>query len=291
LKPPASRGSIPSHMPVPDPAPRPPERSHLALAPLGLLIAVWSSMCGIGGGLFAVPLLHYLRGFPLKEAVATALGLVAATTGAATLTELLHERGALRLDLVAALVLGGWVGAPQGFRLARRIPRRWLALAFGLLLPGVGLRLLLESAPPVEAREALALGPAELLYCVATGTLAGALTPLLGVGGGLVAVPALHLGLGGLGYLGARAASLAMGFVAALRSLVLYRSSGLLHPRPALALALGALLGAVLGGRLVHHEAFTGAARGMMGLTLCALGLRFLWDGLRGPGGERGVQA
>ena len=40
------------------------------LSLFGALIAAWSSMCGIGGGLFAVPVLHFLERLPLKEAVA-----------------------------------------------------------------------------------------------------------------------------------------------------------------------------------------------------------------------------
>jgi hypothetical protein len=37
-------------------------------------------LCGIGGGVFAVPLLHYAYGMPLKIAIANSLVLVAAST-------------------------------------------------------------------------------------------------------------------------------------------------------------------------------------------------------------------
>jgi len=50
--------------------------SRAILVGLGLMVALLCSMCGIGGGVFAVPILHYLYGIPLKRAVATVLCLV-----------------------------------------------------------------------------------------------------------------------------------------------------------------------------------------------------------------------
>jgi uncharacterized membrane protein YfcA len=33
---------------------------------IGFVIATWGAMCGIGGGLFAVPVMHYLYRIKLK---------------------------------------------------------------------------------------------------------------------------------------------------------------------------------------------------------------------------------
>jgi hypothetical protein len=55
----------------------------------GLAIGFLGSWCGIGGGLFAVPLLHFVRKLELRAAVATALVLVLATSTAATAAEAL----------------------------------------------------------------------------------------------------------------------------------------------------------------------------------------------------------
>jgi uncharacterized membrane protein YfcA len=44
-----------------------------AQALLGLAIGAWSRCAGFGGGVFAVPLLHYAYGYELRAAVANSL--------------------------------------------------------------------------------------------------------------------------------------------------------------------------------------------------------------------------
>src|SRR5262245_5360503 len=84
----------------PAPASRP---RALWLFAAGLAVAFVSANCGIGGGLFVVPLLHYAAGMELRNAVATSLAQVFATSTAATVTEGLERHSFL--DLRAALVL------------------------------------------------------------------------------------------------------------------------------------------------------------------------------------------
>ena len=55
---------------------RPPERAPLWFLPAGALIGFLGTLAGIGGGLFAVPLLHHVTRIPLKHATGTALLLV-----------------------------------------------------------------------------------------------------------------------------------------------------------------------------------------------------------------------
>ena len=73
------------------------------------------AVCGLGGGLFAVPLLHYVFKLPLRRAVATGLCLVCATAVSSTTAEFLHEDSALLWEVVLPLVGGALVGAQIGF--------------------------------------------------------------------------------------------------------------------------------------------------------------------------------
>src|SRR5205085_12425805 len=64
------------------------------------------------------------------------------------------------------------------------------------------------------------------LVVAAIGFVAGIVAPLLGIGGGLVAVPGLLYLAPDLGFLVARAASVAMSTVTAWQSVWLYRRDG-----------------------------------------------------------------
>ena len=81
----------------------------------GAAIAFIGALCGIGGGLFAVPMLHYLFKLDLRASVATALCLVAATAYSSTLTEVFREDSFLELT-VGPLAVGALLGAQLGFQ-------------------------------------------------------------------------------------------------------------------------------------------------------------------------------
>ncbi len=255
-------------------------RARLAL--MGAGVAGYGAVCGIGGGLFMTPILHYVRKLPLKNAVATSLALVSASTIAATLTEMSIGKSELtgeRWLIVAALVVGSLVGAQAGFRVAKRINVTKLKVMFAVVLVITGLRLLFQQSPMVSAA-GMEVEPTtvDLLLSSLVGFAAGFLAPLLGIGGGLVAVPALFFGFPDLGYLGARACGMAMGACASTRSLWLYSRDGVVDRQRAVALAAGAAVGACGGVFLVHTDGAEQVAKTLMGVTLWIVAARFLWD-------------
>jgi len=250
---------------------------------IGLSIAAWGSMCGIGGGLFAVPVMHYLYRLKLKEAVVASLALVGATTISATLAEALRADSAIEWHIVAALSVSCLVGTGLGFKASKVVPARQLKLVFTALLLFVGLRLL-GLAPPVLARaadgtvvEAL-IGPSDVALAALIGLAGGFVSPLLGIGGGLVAVPALMVCIPALGHAGARACSMAMGTVTSSRSMVLYYRAGSLNLRRSAHFASGAALGALLGVQLVHIPGVEEVAEKMLAATLLVVAARFAFD-------------
>ena len=160
----------------------------------GAAIAFVGAVCGIGGGLFAVPLLHYGFGLPLRRAVATSLCLVAANALASTAAELLHEDSAFLWEVVGPLIGGALVGAQLGFFASKRLPERALKGLFAAVMLAVGLRLVLSGDIPAEPTGfdgGYGLVRAGTVALV--GVLAGTLSPLLGLGGGLIIVPGLLL--------------------------------------------------------------------------------------------------
>jgi uncharacterized membrane protein YfcA len=261
----------------------------LFLCVLGCLIGTYSTLCGIGGGVFAVPLLHYAYGMPLKIAIANSLVLVAASTSTATATEVLRADTALHYEVLVVLVIASLVGTQIGYRIQKKLDARALKIVFCVVMLAVGLKLFF--APPhhgdpgaITAR--LELAPLEIATVACIGLLAGVLAPLLGVGGGLVAVPGLFLGLPALGYAAARACSTAMSVVNSWQSVWLYRREKKIEIATALWFAGGALAGGVVGDALIHIPAVVVIAEKLLSATLFFVAARFAWDVQR----ERGAR-
>ena len=257
----------------------------------GLGIGFLGSLCGIGGGLFAVPFLHVVRGFELQVAVASSLVLVLATTVGATAAEAFQEASDLHGPLVAGLVGGVLLGAQAGFRVSERLPARRLKMVFVVVLTLAAIRLgPWPQAPAGPGGGALfEPGAASLAVAFLVGAGGGFVAPLLGVGGGLIMVPGLYLGIPGLGFSTARATSLAAGSVAAARSLWLHARAGRVRWRSATWLAAGALLGAVLGVRTTRLAGVADLGRILLALVLLFVALRFareLWWRARAPGAQ-----
>jgi len=246
---------------------------------LGVLIGAWGSLCGIGGGIFAVPLFHFLYGMPMQAAVVNSLVLVAVMTTGGTLVELAQPGNALHWDVVLMLVATSWIGTQLGFRVAQRIDVRTLKLVFCLLLVAVAVEILLSSRDrSVHAGTALEWRASLVVLVATTGIAAGFLAPLLGIGGGLVAVPALLFVLPSMGYLGVRACSTAMSACNGWQSLWLYRKRDGLQLGTALCASAGALAGSWIGVRIAHLPGITFYAELIVALTLLLVAARFAWD-------------
>ena len=259
-----------------------PSQAWLLLA--GFVIAFIGSACGIGGGLFAVPLLHFVFKRPLRLAVGTSLYLVLIVTATSTVTEMFHAESSLRAELVVLLGMGALVGNQLGYLVSKSIPQMLLRAVFFVVLATAGVRLLGQRPDEVLST---ALN-AELAYdwprramIVAIGFGGGFLAPLLGVGGGLLMVPALYFLLPEIGYLGARAQSMAVGSINGARSVFFYQREQAIDVRTAAWFAGGALFGAVLGVLFVHQPQWAEHARLTMGVVLVLVALRFGFELVR----------
>lgn len=258
----------------------------LVLCALGCLIGAYSTLCGIGGGIFAVPLLHYAYGMELKTAIANSLVLVAASTAAATVVEASRADSALHMEVLTVLVIGSLVGTQIGYRIQRRVDARKLKLVFCFVMLAVGAKVLFTSARPGGAGTLapdVELSVLQSCEVALVGCIAGILAPLLGIGGGLVAVPGLFLGLPALGYASARACSTAMSVVNSWQSVWLYRREKKIHAPTAAWFAGGALAGGVVGDQLVHIPIVVAVAEKLLSATILFVALRFAWDVWRVP--------
>lgn len=212
---------------------------------------------GLGGAEFRLPLLLGVFGFPALEAVivnkATSLIVVGSS--------LVSRSQAIRLDavmaqwptivtLLAGSLAGAWLGADWATRLRA-----------GVLYRVVAALLVLIAVMLLTTHDAQASGPAlegawQTALGVGAGFAIGVVASLLGVAGGELLIPTLIL-LFGLDIKLAGSVSLAISLPTMLvgftrysrdRSFAVIRSNGSF----VLAIAVGSIVGAVVGGQLVR---------------------------------------
>ncbi|MEM3208086.1 MAG: sulfite exporter TauE/SafE family protein [Halobacteria archaeon] len=214
----------------------------LWLLPAGLLIGLASSMVGVGGGVFMGPLLALGFGFAPARAFGTSLGAMAplALSSALAYRRQGHVKWQLALYLVPLAAAGGVLGAWATTAISPEA-LRW---GFGLFVVAIGAALVLRPGGPKEdSRFKLpraALAPLGLGVGFASG--------LLGIGGGVLMVPALMAV--GLDIRAAVATSLLAILPTSLFGAGAHYALGSLALPHALLLAAGAIPGAQVGARL-----------------------------------------
>jgi uncharacterized membrane protein YfcA len=145
------------------------------------------------------------------------------------------------------------------------------------------LRVLLGGhASEPERGLAVSLDFARLALIVGAGFAGGFVAPLLGIGGGLIVVPALYLGVPGLGYLGARACSTAMSAATAAQLTWSNVRMGKVERSAVVPFSAVAVIAAGVGIALVHQPGWSHAARILMGVLMLAICVKYAWRAARG---------
>jgi uncharacterized membrane protein YfcA len=212
-----------------------------------LLIGISLGLLGGGGSILTVPILLYVFQLPPRVAIATSLLVVGSTSAAALIP---HARaGRVRWKTGAIFGAASMAGAYAAGRVAKFIPASVLLLLFGAMM-------LVTAVAMMRGRKAgAAEGAAEpaelpLLKVLAEGLVVGGVTGLVGAGGGFLVVPALVL-LGGLPMGVAVGTSLLVITMKSFAGFAGYLSSVTIPWETAGAVVAAAIVGSVIGGRLV----------------------------------------
>lgn len=234
---------------------------------VGFLTGVLSGAFGVGGAVISTPGIRLLGASAL---VAVGTTLPAIIPGAAAGAYRYHREGLIEWRAVAWTVPAGAVAAVGGAWLAPRVPGdgHLLQLAIAGLLGWSAYRLARpeepaaspesQELPDLEESDAEAgpvrrtrpaTAPRPTLAFVATGVLAGGLSGLLGIGGGVVMVPAF-VALGGMTLKRAIGTSLVCVGLFAIPGTITHAAEGGIDWRFALLLTVAVVPGARLGSAL-----------------------------------------
>jgi len=167
--------------------------------PLAVLIGVVLGALGSGGAILALPVLVYVAGLPVRQAVAVSQLVVGLASLVGTLLQFRTGRIAWREVLLFALV--GIPATRVGTFVATRVEAQLLMIGFAGVMIAAGSRMLLTTSKAEGGQRS------RIWISLMAGLLVGFLTGFLGVGGGFLLVPAL-IALAGLDAKQATATSL-----------------------------------------------------------------------------------
>ncbi len=229
----------------------------------GFVTGILGALLGIGGGVFFIPYLVLFLNVPIHQAIATGIVSVIATSSAAASVNVERKLANIRLGMV--LEIATTVGAILGGFTANTLSSTVLSKIFGALLIVVALLMIRKTRSRGEDRESTEsagrihgsyLDPAanrEVKYTVrrlpvglSISFVAGNLSGLLGIGGGVIKVPAMTL-FCGVPMKAATATSNFMIGVTAVTSAFIYYSHNQIHPVITSAAVIGVLFGSMVG--------------------------------------------
>lgn len=167
-------------------APTRPRPNLVRAGVVGLIAGFLSGLFGVGGGILIVPALVLVMKMDQRLAHGTSLAAVLPIAISSTIGYTVEDK--IDWPVAALIAIGAVAGAVVGTSVLHKLPQRALGYAFAGILAATAIRLLVDHSDAAGRSELHLLSIVGLvLLGLATGILAG----LLGVGGGIIMVPAM----------------------------------------------------------------------------------------------------
>ena len=243
------------------------------LGVIGVVGGILSGLVGVGGGIVFVPGLVYAGGWEIKEAVAASLVIIVFSALSGTIRNARSDdpvnwrvAGLLSLTVAPSSLIGVFI--------SRVSPEIVVKVTFAVLLLALAYPTVRGRGEYDPDRKDI---PLALVFLA--GIFIGALSGLVGVGGGVMMVPLMVLGMG-LTTKGAVSTSLAVVMFTGLVGAAGYVATGFRDPQDLLSLPpliVGSMVGAPLGVRL-RDRLPSGAIRVLFGGFMVIVALRLLGE-------------
>lgn len=227
------------------------------------------SMLGLGGGVFMVPVFTLFLGVDAKLAIGASAMAVLANSVVGSTVHLRSRFTNIRLAMLLEITTA--TGAIVGALTAVYAPVRLLLGIFGIVLAYAALSMLFRRnaalPDPATIEDPLELGamfydpaskksvpyvPTRIGFGLIVGGFAGILSGLLGVGGGVVKVPAMNLVMKVPVKAAAGTSAFMVGITSVASSFVFY-SEDKIDPNIVLPALVGIVIGAQTGSRLTRR--------------------------------------
>jgi uncharacterized membrane protein YfcA len=227
------------------------------------------ALLGLGGGVFLVPFLNLGLGFPFSVAAAISLTTVIATSSSVSASRTGQQLINMKLGMLleVATAAGSFLGGVTAQLIAQSV----LQKLFGVVAAIVALIMLTRlrrrnvildpSVDPGvlggryyehESGAIVTYRVKRLPVAVAASFVAGNVSALLGIGGGIIKVPLMHVALGVPLRISTATSNLMVGITASTSAIV-YLLRGGIDAYAAGPTAVGVFIGASLGSRLGHR--------------------------------------
>ena len=263
-----------------------------------LAAGFFGSLVGLGGGIIVVPALTLIYGIDIRYAIGASIVSVIATSSGAAAAYV--REGMTNLRTAIMLEIGTTSGAISGAFLAGILHGRWLYVIFGAMMAISAVLMLRRMrgsdrpVPPDAWADRLRLhgsyfddGQGRVVqYRVAHTRLglllmyvAGAVSGLLGIGSGVLKVPAMDLAMRIPMKVSTATSNFMIGVTAAASAGV-YFARGDVDPFIAAPVSLGVVLGAVAGSRVLGRID-SRLLRTVFVVILLVVAVQMIWKGMQ----------
>ena len=227
------------------------------LVVLGFFAGVLGALTGIGGGVLLTPILALHFGIPIRQAIGTSLVAVITTSAASSSVHLQRHTTDIRLGMTLELATS--LGAAVMAYLVGYFNRNFLEGLFAAFLLYSSITILAkhgkvkpedDSSPAVNGEMVIPpYEPRRYPLGLAASLVAGALSGLLGIGGGPIKVPVMFIFMNVPLMVATATSNFMIGVTAAASAIVYYRRGDILVDIAA-PLGVGVFVGSLLGARL-----------------------------------------
>ena len=224
---------------------------------LGFVAGLLGALTGIGGGVLLAPILALHFGIPIRQAIGTSLVAVITTSAASSSVHLQRHTTDIRLGMTLELATS--LGAAVMAYLVGYFNRSALEGLFAAFLLYSSIMILSkrgkvsadeDSTPALNGDIAIpSYEPQRYPLGLGASLTAGALSGLLGIGGGPIKVPVMFIFMNVPLMVATATSNFMIGVTAAASAIVYYRR-GDIQAQIAAPLAVGVFLGSLLGARL-----------------------------------------